>query len=370
MLVSAASGIVVAFFVWRRGDASPVPPWQDVPPGQAFAEDATAEQLNAVTEKMANALTERFPDEPAALHVLARWKYVSGDLREASNLWSRCVELDPTFGGALYALAVVALEQDRAGEAVDFLERLRLLAPEDVRVPVLLAEGLVAEDRVEEARIVLEDHVARERASAEAMVGLGDIYLRLARPEEAIRAYEIAVASTAEHGAALYGLGRAYAAAGDQAASADALRRFERVAETRVETESDRAKGFLDRDSSRIAAAQAHDDAGEVYERLGDLPLAEELWRKAVFLDPGNVRYWRRLFALYRDQGDRLRALQVAEKIASLSPHDVNAWLNLAVLHAESERPDDALRAVETAIRLEPNNPRCREARKLVNTVQ
>lgn len=374
LVLAAACAIVVVLVggwqLWVRQLASgspPVPDWTDSFAGAAFSPDATAQQLNAEAERVAEELLATFPDNPSALNVLARWKYVSGDLDSAVELWHECLALDPNFNEALYALGVIAIEEDEYEQAIELFERLRLTGTTDLRVPVLLAEALLKTGRVEESRAVLEEHVRTQPTSAEALVTLGQVHLHLREYDKAIEHYQTALRAVPELRTAHYGLGQAYMRLGEQEKAQQAMQAFEALAEDHLQNESRKAKDFLDRESAIAAAAQTHDDAARVYHQQGRLAEAEELWRKAVYLAPENIDYWTRLLALYEQTGRYRKALQVGRQLVEACPEDVDHWLNLAALSARVEQPEEALMALERAIALDPDDPRCREAYELVN---
>lgn len=353
--------------LWLRQGAAPVPDWEDSFAGEAFAPQATARQLNAEAERVALALVERYPENAAALNVLARWKYVSGDSDAGVKLWHQCLEIDPNFSEPLFALGVIAIEGDQYERAIQLLERLRLLDGSDVRVPVLLGEALLKASRIEESQEVLEQHVRTQPTSAEAMVALGQVYLQLQQYEKAIECYQTALGAAPDMRSAHYGLGQAYARLGEKEKARQAMKAFQAQAKNHLQNESQKAKNFLDHESSRTAAAQTHDDAAKVYHQEGDLAQAELLWRKAVYLAPKNTDYWGRLLSLYEQTGQYHKALQVGRQLVKIRPRNVDDWLNVATLSAHVERPEEALAAVERAIALAPDNPRCREAYELVN---
>lgn len=370
LICAAAGGLLLGGQLWLRhggGAAEPLPEWEDSFAGEAFSPQATAQQLNEESERVVAEVAGTFPQSPAALNVLARWKYVSGDLEKAVQVWQQCLDMDPNFSEPLYALGAIAIKAEEYERAIELLGRLRQLNSSDVRVPVLLAEALLKSGRVEDARVLLEQHVRTQPTSAEAMAMLGQVYLQLRDYEKAVESYGTALRAVPEMRSARYGLGQAYARMGEKEKAREAMEIFRAQAQAELQDESHDVKTFRDLDSRRTLAAQAHDDAAKVYRDHGSAAKAEELWRKAAFLDPQNTAYRGQLLTLYEQTGQYPKALQVGRQLVKLHPGDVDHWLNVGALSARLDRPAEALAAVERAIALEPDNPRCREAYELVH---
>jgi tetratricopeptide (TPR) repeat protein len=344
----------------------PLPKWEVSFTGPAFAPDATAQQLNAEAEREVSELIEAFPNSAAALNVFARWNYASGNADKAIEAWQRCLTLNPDFREPLYALGTIALDADEHKKAVRLLGRLRRLDQTDVRVPALLAEALLESGKVMKARALLEKHVGEQQTTAESMSMLGQVYLRLREYERAIRCFETAAEAAPEMKSAHYGLGQAYARSGQSEKAQEALQAFRRCSQRDLREESEKAKRFRDTETSRLAVAQALGNAGRVYRNHGETGKAEELFRKAITLDPRGRDVWDQLLTLLEETGRYREALQVAERLVEMNPRDVDCWLNAAVLNAHLQRGERALAALEKATELDPNNPRCRKARQLI----
>lgn len=344
----------------------PLPKWDDSFSGPAFAPNPTAQQLNAEAEREVSELIETFPSSAAALNVVARWKYASGNAAEAIEVWRRCLKVNPDFREPLYALGTIALDADDHERAVRLLGRLRRLDQTDVRVPALLAEALLESGKVREAQTRLEKHVGQQQTTAESMSMLGRVYLQLREYERAIRCFETAAEAAPEMKSAHYGLGQAYARSGQSEKAREAMQAFRRCSQRDLKEESEKAKRFRDTETSRLAVAQALGNAGRVYRNHGETGKAEELFRKAIALDPRGRDAWDQLLTLLEETGRYREALQVAERVVEMNPRDVDCWLNAAVLNAHLERGERALAALEKAIELDPNNPRCRQARQLI----
>jgi tetratricopeptide (TPR) repeat protein len=98
---------------------------------------------------------------------------------------------------------------DRIAEAREIYEQLRSEFPDHPLEPVILAQLAIAEGKPEKAQQYLV--ASRERVGLDAALdsAIGDLYLKLARGEEAVTAFESAVRSDAGLATAREGLARA-----------------------------------------------------------------------------------------------------------------------------------------------------------------
>ncbi len=98
--------------------------------------------------------------------------------------------------------------------------------------------------------------------------------------------------------------------------------------------------------------------------RSGSVEGAREAWRKALSIDPGDVKAAVHLASLELEQGRNQEALRIAKAaIASLDTGNPSLYFCDAVASANLHDPDAAIRSAQTAIRLDMADeaPRARE---------
>lgn len=108
-------------------------------------------------------------------------------------------------------------------------------------------------------------------------------------------------------------------------------------------------------------AAAAHTNLGLSLRLLGDEEAAEEEYRQAVELEPGQVLHYRNLAQLLLDQQRWAGALGVLETglQRAVTPEDRSRFLEgLAFVYAEEERGPQALRYIDQAMALGSDSPR------------
>jgi tetratricopeptide (TPR) repeat protein len=171
------------------------------------AAEAMCDDRVAVAERLLRDRLKASPTDVAAIRMLAETGTRLGQLNDAEALLTRCLELAPSFDPARYNLALVLYRQQKAGEALPHLDRLRSSDPRDPTYRNLRAAclGLIGEyaqaiavyrglldDFPGQARIWLSlghalrtsgqraESVAAYRRAIELEPGLGDAYWSLA----------------------------------------------------------------------------------------------------------------------------------------------------------------------------------------------
>ncbi|MGH8173621.1 MAG: sulfotransferase [Rhodanobacteraceae bacterium] len=88
----------------------------------------------------------------------------------------------------------------------------------------------------------------------------------------------------------------------------------------------------------------------------GDLPRLEQICRAAIAEQPEREDAWLFLAVSLHYQGRLIDAVPIYRKLTELSPASSTHWSNYATALSESGLPDDAERAFEESIRLDPAN--------------
>ncbi|KTS04522.1 hypothetical protein SB2_19285 [Methylobacterium radiotolerans] len=301
-----------------------------------------------------NALLGRVLQKATAHHA-------AGRLQEASRQYNRCLGLEPGHGAAHYNLGLIAtLLRDHARAAIHHTEALRA-TPEQPSRWVALAGALLACDRVNDARVILErflvhgfprEIVFRECRPLVLMLGAN---ARLAfeseRFEEAERLIDLIILLDAENAGAahLAGLvalrtGRAqhavdlitiavYRDGGNTTFFADLGRAF------RASSNLDAAIAAFERaleldstlDNTRI-------DLADLYQETGRLQDAAACWRQLIARIPGSAELHNNLGAVLHRLGRTEEAVATFEAALAINPAAAFALGNLAHAVLFSER--------------------------------
>jgi tetratricopeptide (TPR) repeat protein len=180
-------------------------------------------------------------------------------------------------------------------------ERLLPLAPDSMRVRVNLAEAYQQAGELDRARVAYEEVLRRrpnEHDAADALNNLGNLERGAGRTTEALAAYDRALALQPRHVAArrrarLGAPGpraQRRARASDAALALDPTRRpptATSATSTSAATRSPaRASAYLAAVRLDPGHADAHNNLGSAYFRLGDRARAEAEYRTTLRLDP------------------------------------------------------------------------------------
>jgi Flp pilus assembly protein TadD len=115
----------------------------------------------------------------------------------------------------------------------------------------------------------------------------------------------------------------------------------------------DPVRAWEDAAARAPGASEVQRALGEAYSQRGD-PRAEQAFRSATALDPGDGRSWNNLGAFYIERG-RLKDAEEAMRQASwLYPRDAFIHNNLAMVLQGLGREDDAAREYEAAVMAAP----------------
>lgn len=182
-------------------------------------------------------------------------------------------------------------------------------------------------------RLALED----DPASAEALYGLGSVYLQQGKTKEARESFESVVKLHTSYPGTLpnawNNLGILAAREGDTAA---AIGYFQRA---------------LQIDPAHTIALL---NCGNAYRQNKDWPAAKESLQKALDLSPEDPEVNYSLGMVYAQLGDQDRAYEFLKKALALRPVYPEALNNLGVLYLRTRRPQEAIDSFEEAIRVAP----------------
>ncbi|HYV84393.1 MAG TPA: tetratricopeptide repeat protein [Patescibacteria group bacterium] len=265
-----------------------------------------------------------------------------GDLEAAEPLLLEAVRRNPNDTRALDALGYVYGHTDRWRKAEETYRRILGLSPASPGALYGLATTLADVGRVDEALVVTEEMLAHDPANRNARLYEATLYGRLGRNAEAATSARAVIAADAGNVEAFYVLGSALQDGGDFAGAVSAL-------ETVVAKEPLHV-GAL----SRLAA---------LYTRLGraqDAARAREAHDTALARQrvEERVRGHRVKGVAAFNRGDYPAALSEFEIISREDPKDPQAYLMTGSSLIALSRFDEAGRALDRSLALQPRNER------------
>ena len=177
--------------------------------GQAMGEGVAAHGQGRLreAEKIYARVLKAAPDHFDALNLLGTVKAQQGHIGEAHRLFAAAVKANPAapqgwsnLGQALHALK-------RSGEALECLDRARILAPDDVNILNAHANALLSSDRPLDALAEFQAVLARAPAHVEARINCGLAQAALGAPDRALADFDAALALAPGHPGASYNRG-------------------------------------------------------------------------------------------------------------------------------------------------------------------
>lgn len=131
------------------------------------------------------------------------------------------------------------------------------------------------------------------------------------------------------------------------------------------------ADGFVHRmfhkDTRRLPKAETCTAIGVMRERMAEnehyAPQRDQLraeairaYRKAIELDPTEVKAWQGLARVYEAQGDIDQAVDILQNAVAKNPTEACLWYDQGMLHARHKHWDASLKCLRTAVEKDPEN--------------
>jgi tetratricopeptide (TPR) repeat protein len=248
------------------------------------------------------------PQRPLWRANLAAALVSRGDLEEGRRLLEVAIAQNPDLPDAHGTLAVIALREGRAEDALAFARRGAALRPGDPLLEVHVPEALRALGRTEEAA---RDYarIARVYPISEVMLGWADLERESGHIDRAEELYRRLLGHDPDEIDAAYNLATLRLNAGD---NGEALRLYDRVL-------------GLDPDH-----ASAHNNRGSALVALGRTREAEEAYERAVALAPEDPRFKTNLANVLGATGRCNEALALYDGVLAVEPGSDIARLNRA----------------------------------------
>lgn len=321
----------------RRG----VPPAESSPP--PGPEPDAFEQAQALTsaadwvrlETHARAWRQAQPSAARAALALAAAQFGQGRLDDAEASVREALRLDAHLADAWRQLGVVQRAAGRRAEAEQSLERALALQPASSAVYVVRAQWRLQDGLTEQALADAEQALAIEPDDARSWSILGDVRGRLGQADAAIRALRIALAINARDDAARQALAQLHARGGDADAAHRAL--VERGA-AHADARTWIAVGAADFNRQRYAAAEA-------------------AFRKATEGAPELAQGWENLGRALSRLQRHDEAMTALDEALRRDPRGLDARLERSELRARRGDWRGAVDDAERATEIAPGDP-------------
>jgi tetratricopeptide (TPR) repeat protein len=295
-----------------------------------------------IDEQLVSALIKADSENPqlakrAAAHpaiVSAVQLRVAGDAEEALHELSAAMNGRSAADAHLLA-GQIRFEMGRFEEAVASYRSLVAIAPDHPAGHYNLGVCLARLRQFEEADDHFQRAVAADPLRPESQLGLGVCLLQQNRTAEARVAFDQCLRLRPDYVPALFG----------QAVTAQLEGRHEQalaIYRRLLEAKPDQPEVLSN------ALVCAHE--------LGNRDLVERYAEKTLQADPESRAAILALIHLAMDSGDYEAAVAEYERITTKEPDYFDGWFNLGVCYERLDRPEDAARAYQRAVELQPQN--------------
>lgn len=284
-------------------------------------------------------------NDPPTLHLMGLIKKAQNQLAEAERYFRKAIGIALSEGAYYNDLGVVLQQQGQYPEAIRILRAARALEPEMTAVRANLVRGLMAANDLAEAEREARVYVAAD-ANAESWTLLSQVQRAQDRNDDALASAKSALDCEPK----LRGLRYNYALALDRVGrGGEALEYYERLAKQELDS-----------------ADLAHNYARALY-AAGRKQDAEAIAEQAVQIWPGSTTLHSTLARLRWLRGEGAQCTAVAEaELLWRRPTDLA--LRLACIDAlhRGGHLQEALKALEEALRLAPDSPSLLSARGII----
>ncbi|MBT8080737.1 MAG: sulfotransferase [Gammaproteobacteria bacterium] len=160
----------------------------------------------AKAERIVRDLLKKHPTEVTAIKVLSDIGVKVGQLKDASNLLERCLELAPNYHAARHSYAIVLMRRQMPESAIEETERLLAQEPNNPNFLTLKASILNRIGDQAGALDLYEKVLKNYPRQARAQMSFGHTLHAVGRVDEAIEAYKKCISLSPEVGEAYWSL--------------------------------------------------------------------------------------------------------------------------------------------------------------------
>ncbi len=196
-------------------------------------------------------------------------------------------------------------------------------------------QTLLQQNRLEEARVLLEQVCETDRRDAEAWYVLGTVNHHLGRPEEASACYTRVIALQPGHAEAHYGLGILRQAQGNHA-------------DARIQ--------YLQALTSQPDHLEARFNLGNALENLGQFEEAAICYEQALRQDPRRAECYYNLGNVQRELQHYEAAAENYRRAIELRPSFTDAYTGLGIVLRRLGRLEEAVASHRRAVEIKPDS--------------
>ena len=255
-------------------------------------------------------------------------------------------------------------------QALDLLHKAEKLAPNIAGIRLNIGLAYYRQNEFHSATAPFESVLRDQPASVQARYLLGLCYFFTDRYADAVRVLQDLWPQESDDLNYLYVLGNAADKAGNTALQERALTRFVELGQNTAEYHLLMGKAFLNREENDKAVTEleqavqsdpnlpfVHFNLGLAYLAHLDFARAKEEFEKDIALEPDVAFNYDRLGLVYVYLQDDEKAEQNFREALRRDSHLASSYFGLARVYQHEKKFDEALVAVDSARKIDPDNP-------------
>jgi tetratricopeptide (TPR) repeat protein len=322
--------------------------------------ELTPEQEIAELKKeeleLAETLMKDFPNNINPIMLMGNLWERHGDATRALEYFNKVLEKDPERPDVYKSIGWFHMNKEQYEQAIESWQKALQIDPNTPGMHYNIALALMGQNKQNQAIEELEKDIQISPGSASSHFLLGQLYLQQKEYEKAGNNYEKAIEIEPSHTNAYYGLFTLSIRLKQRDKAKTYMAIFKKLKAEDMKVLKDRNKAVVDLMDMQKGAAETYLLAGQTYQADGNFQKAEELYKKAVTLNPENTQCLGKLASLYI-AGRRIDdAISIYKRISEIDPNDPVCHLNIGILSMRLKQLGNAEKAFRKAIEVAPKS--------------
>jgi len=322
--------------------------------------ELTPEQKIAALKKeeleLAETLMKDFPNSINPIMLMGNLWERHGDATRALEYFDKVLEQDPERPDVYKSIGWFYMNKEQYEQAIEYWQKALEIDPNTPGMHYNIALALMGQNKQSQAIEELEKDIQISPGSSSSHFLLGQLYLQQKEYEKARNNYEKAIEIEPNYTNAYYGLFTLSIRLKQQDKAKTYMAIFKKLKAEDMKVLKDRNKAVVDLMDMQKGAAETYLLAGQMYQTGGNFQKAEELYNKAVTLNPENIQCIGKLASLYIT-GNRIdNAISLYRRISEIDPNDPICHLNIGMLSIRLKQLGNAEKAFKKAIEVAPKS--------------
>jgi tetratricopeptide (TPR) repeat protein len=301
-------------------------------------------------------LMKDFPDSVNAIMQMANLWERHGNADKAMEYFRKVLKKDPKRADVYKGMGWFYMNKQEYAQAIEHWQTALEIDPNIPEVHKNIALALMGQNKQSQAIEELEKEIKISPDSSLSYFLLGQIYLDQQEYEKAGENYKKAIEIKPDYTNAYYGLFNMSARLHQQDKAREYLAEFKKLKADEMKVLKQQNEAVNDLIDMQKGAAETYLLAGRMYQAAKNSQKAEELFTRAMALDPTNVLCRERTASLYLTSNRNTEAIALYRKISQIDPNDPLCYLNIGLLSIRLRQLGDAEKAFRKVIEVAPES--------------